>query len=146
MLIIEKFEGYKAIIKHHNRNTFKLPRYLLPDNVKEGDVIKIIVNEVVTRRKEKNIQKLSFKKFMEIYENKDFVNPIKLFREKNGYNRYKFASLINSNLTTLKKVENGYCKNTTAFEIIKKIVKQFNDVDEKELIRKYLDYKNSINQ
>jgi DNA-binding XRE family transcriptional regulator len=141
VLILDRFEGYMAIIKHHNGSTFELPTYLLPDNAKEGDVINIIVDEVATIRKEKNTQKMSFKIFMEIFENKDFVNPIKLFRDKNGYNRYSFAGLINSNLTTLKKVENGDCKDTTAFEIIKKIVRQFNDVDEKEMIRKYLEYK-----
>jgi DNA-binding XRE family transcriptional regulator len=131
---------HMAIIKYHNGSIIELPRHLLPDEIK-GDVIKIIVDEAATRKREKNTQNLSFKTFMEIFESKDFINPIKLFRKENGYSRYRFAGLIKSNTTTLKKVEESDCKNTTAFEVIKKIAKQFNDVDEKEMIWKHLEYK-----
>jgi len=118
---------HMAIIKYHNGSIIELPRHLLPDEIKG--------------KREKNTQNLSFKTFMEIFESKDFINPIKLFRKENGYSRYRFAGLIKSNTTTLKKVEESDCKNTTAFEVIKKIAKQFNDVDEKEMIWKHLEYK-----
>lgn len=58
MLILDRIEGYMAIIAHNNGSTFELPRYLLPDNIKEGDVIKIIVDELNTRKRkvEKNLK------------------------------------------------------------------------------------------
>lgn len=59
MLIIDRFEGYMAIIKHHNGSTMELPSHLLPNNAKEGDVIRIIVDEVATQKRKKKINKLN---------------------------------------------------------------------------------------
>ena len=43
MFIIERFEGEWAIIETDLRHTFNLPRWVLPQGIKEGDVISIQV-------------------------------------------------------------------------------------------------------
>ncbi|KJR49035.1 hypothetical protein UF75_0550 [Desulfosporosinus sp. I2] len=43
MFIIERFEGEWAIIETDYRRTFNLPRWVLPQGIKEGDVISIQV-------------------------------------------------------------------------------------------------------
>lgn len=43
MFIIERFEGEWAIIETDQRHTFNLPRWVLPQGIKEGDVINIQV-------------------------------------------------------------------------------------------------------
>lgn len=44
MCIIDRFEGNWAIIETDDRQTFNLPRSLLPSGTKEGDVISISVS------------------------------------------------------------------------------------------------------
>ncbi len=58
MLVIDRLEEYMAIIEY-NGHTYELPRYLLPDNVKEGDVIKITIDKIATKKRKKKIKKLS---------------------------------------------------------------------------------------
>ena len=60
MLIIDRFEGDWAVIEF-GRKTFNLPKFLLPADIKEGDVIKIEVTidrKTTTSRKE-SINKLA---------------------------------------------------------------------------------------
>ncbi|HBW33883.1 MAG TPA: DUF3006 domain-containing protein [Desulfosporosinus sp.] len=53
MLIIDRFEGDWAIIETENRDTFNLPRIVLPPGIKEGDVISIHVGIDVVATKER---------------------------------------------------------------------------------------------
>lgn len=53
MLIIERFEGDWAIIETENRQTFNLPRFVLPTGIKEGDVISIQVGIDLVATKER---------------------------------------------------------------------------------------------
>jgi DNA-binding XRE family transcriptional regulator len=98
---------------------------------------------VATKSREKHTQDLSVDTFKEIFIDKgdNITNPIKAYKEKNGYSRYRFARLVKSNTTTLEKVERGDCKDIIAFEIIKGMAVQFDDVNEKEMVIKYLEYK-----
>lgn len=43
MFIMDRFEGDWAVIEY-GRTTFNLPRNLLPPDVKEGDVVSIIIS------------------------------------------------------------------------------------------------------
>lgn len=53
MLIIDRFESDWAIIETEKRQTFNLPRSLLPLGIKEGDVITIQVDINVAATKER---------------------------------------------------------------------------------------------
>lgn len=44
MYIIDRFEGEWAVIETDHRQTFNLPRTILPNGTKEGDVISISVS------------------------------------------------------------------------------------------------------
>lgn len=44
MYIIDRFEGEWAIIETENRAMFNLPRSVMPTDLKEGDVINILVS------------------------------------------------------------------------------------------------------
>lgn len=59
MLIIDRFEGDMAVIEYEG-GTFNLPRNLLPSEVREGDVIKILitVDKEETENRRKRIQGL----------------------------------------------------------------------------------------
>ena len=57
MLVIDRLEGHIAIIKNKG-STIEMPRHYLPDNAKEGDVIKIIVDEVATGKRRKDVEEL----------------------------------------------------------------------------------------
>ncbi|HAG10273.1 MAG TPA: DUF3006 domain-containing protein [Desulfotomaculum sp.] len=54
MLLIDRFEGSWAVIEY-GKKTFNLPRALLPENAKEGDLITMAVTidqkGTMTRRK-----------------------------------------------------------------------------------------------
>ena len=51
MFIIDRFEGDWAIIETENRQTFNLPRFVLPPGIKEGDVLSIQVGiDLVTTK------------------------------------------------------------------------------------------------
>lgn len=51
MFIIDRFEGDWAIIETETRDTFNLPRSVLPSGIKEGDVISLQVGIDVARTK-----------------------------------------------------------------------------------------------
>lgn len=58
MLIVDRIEGHIAIIEDKG-DTIEIPRHFLPKSVKEGDVIKIIVDEVATKKRKQDIEKLA---------------------------------------------------------------------------------------
>ncbi|MCI9139585.1 DUF3006 domain-containing protein [bacterium 1XD42-8] len=61
--IIEGFEGTYALCEDEEKNTIKIPKYKLPLETKEGDVIKKIDSffhvdkEETARRKEERLKK-----------------------------------------------------------------------------------------
>ncbi len=58
MLVIDRIEGHIAIIKGKG-STIEIPRRYFPNNAKEGDVIKIIVDEVAKGKRMKDVDKLA---------------------------------------------------------------------------------------
>jgi len=59
VLIVDRFEGDWAVIEYGG-TTFNLPRSLLPQDVKEGDVItiSISVDETVTKERKQNSEEM----------------------------------------------------------------------------------------
>lgn len=59
MFIIDRFEGDWAVIEFEGR-TFNIPKDLLPQSTREGDVIKIIVSvdDKATLERKKRVEKL----------------------------------------------------------------------------------------
>lgn len=59
MLIIDRFEGNWAVIEYGDV-TFNLPRVLLPNGTKEGDVLSItvVVDEKATEEQSDKVDKL----------------------------------------------------------------------------------------
>jgi hypothetical protein len=60
MFIVDRVEGDWAIIETESRQTFNLPRAILPSGVKEGDVVNIFVNvdSALTEERSKKAKKL----------------------------------------------------------------------------------------
>lgn len=60
MYIIDRFEGDWAVIETENRQTFNLPREILPAGTREGDVlaISVAVNQVATKERRNHASKL----------------------------------------------------------------------------------------
>lgn len=50
-LIIDRFEGDFAVVELPNRQMIDCPKALFPDNVKEGSILKISVDETATNEK-----------------------------------------------------------------------------------------------
>lgn len=50
-IIIDRFEGEWAIVEMTDGKMINCPRVLLPDNVKEGDIISIIADAKETEKK-----------------------------------------------------------------------------------------------
>ena len=66
MLVIDRFEGSWAVIEYGKR-TFNLPRALLPENAKEGDLINLAVtiDQKGTITRKKSVDKLAGRLFEE---------------------------------------------------------------------------------
>lgn len=60
MYIIDRFEGDWAVVETEKRTTFNLPRSILPADLKEGDVINILVsiNKEATSQRSKTAKNL----------------------------------------------------------------------------------------
>jgi len=60
MFIIDRFEGEWAVIEF-GRKTFNLPKFLLPADAKEGDVIdiEVTIDEKTTASRKESINKLA---------------------------------------------------------------------------------------
>jgi phosphoribosylformylglycinamidine (FGAM) synthase PurS component len=63
MLIIDRFEGDTAVIEVNGSRHILLLRKNLPENAREGDVLKFVIDETGTKKRKKEIQKLSDKLF-----------------------------------------------------------------------------------
>lgn len=59
LYVIDRFEGKWAVIDH-NREIFNIPRELLPEDAKEGDIITIDVkvDKVNTEKAQVEVRKL----------------------------------------------------------------------------------------
>ena len=66
MLVIDRFEGKWAVIEF-DRSTFNIPKKLLPEDVKEGDIIniQITVDQKTTERQKSFIAEKAAKLFEE---------------------------------------------------------------------------------
>ena len=50
-IIIDRFEGNIAVVELPNGKTIDCPKELLPENAKEGNIIKISIDEQATKEK-----------------------------------------------------------------------------------------------
>ena len=57
MLIIDRFEGDKAVIEYESQ-TFTIPKDALPNKAQEGDLLKISINHEGTEQIQDDIDKL----------------------------------------------------------------------------------------
>ncbi|MFA5384179.1 MAG: DUF3006 domain-containing protein [Eubacteriales bacterium] len=66
MLVIDRFEGSWAVIEY-GESTFNLPRALLPENAKEGDLINlsVTIDQKGTMTRRKAVDKLADRLFKE---------------------------------------------------------------------------------
>ena len=54
-IIIDRFEGELAVVELPNGNMINCPKAILPDDVKEGDIISIVVDEKATEEKKESL-------------------------------------------------------------------------------------------
>lgn len=54
-IIIDRFEGELAVVELPNGNIINCPKAMLPDDVKEGDIISIVVDGKATEEKKKSL-------------------------------------------------------------------------------------------
>ena len=62
MLIIDRFEGDYAVVEYSGENeteTMEIPRELVPDDAKEGAILKLIVDKKSTQKRKKEIDDLA---------------------------------------------------------------------------------------
>jgi len=61
MLIIDRFEEEWAVIEHDGRGTFNLPRSLLPEEAREGDVLclELRIDKQATEQRRREIEELT---------------------------------------------------------------------------------------
>ena len=57
-VVIDRFEGEYALVEDENKNIKNMPKCLLPENAKEGSVIKIELDEDETKRRNKDVKSL----------------------------------------------------------------------------------------
>lgn len=57
-VIVDRFEGKFAVVELPDRTPVNMPRALLPEETKEGDVIDIIVNHAATKERRETVRKL----------------------------------------------------------------------------------------
>ena len=56
-LIIDRLEENYAVVELSDGRTFDVPIEIFPNNVREGSIININIDEPETKRREKNMQK-----------------------------------------------------------------------------------------
>nr|WP_300004292.1 DUF3006 domain-containing protein [Tissierella sp.] len=54
--IIDRFEGDFAVVELSNREMIDIPVCMIPPEAKEGDTLKIIIDEEETLRRKKRIE------------------------------------------------------------------------------------------
>jgi len=59
MLIIDRFEGDTAVIEVNGSRHILLPSHNLPEKAREGDVLKLVIDEAGTNKRKAEIQKFS---------------------------------------------------------------------------------------
>lgn len=62
MLIIDRFEGDYAVVEYSGENeteTMEIPRELVPDDAKEGAILKLVVDKKSTQKRKKEIDDLA---------------------------------------------------------------------------------------
>jgi predicted DNA-binding antitoxin AbrB/MazE fold protein len=66
ILIVDRFEGDWAVVEFEG-GTFNIPKALFPQQLKEGDVVKIaiIVDEEATKDRKKRVEQLADELFEE---------------------------------------------------------------------------------
>jgi hypothetical protein len=57
-VIIDRFEGDFAVVELEDRSMVNMPRQLLPDGAKEGDILAIEIDKGETASRKKRISKL----------------------------------------------------------------------------------------
>lgn len=65
-IIIDRFEGELAVVELPNGNMINCPKAMLPEDVKEGDIISIVVDEKATTEKKKSLTNRMNSLFREI--------------------------------------------------------------------------------
>lgn len=53
---IDRFEGNFAVVELDNRETVNMPKVLVPEGAKEGDIIEITINEAITRERRQKME------------------------------------------------------------------------------------------
>lgn len=62
MLVIDRFEGNKAVIEFSTddeKSIFNIPKSVLPADANEGDIIEINVNKDATEKRKEKMRELS---------------------------------------------------------------------------------------
>ena len=57
MWVIDRFEGEQAVIEYQN-HTFNIPKKALPPQAKEGDLLKVVIDQEGTDKVQGEIDKL----------------------------------------------------------------------------------------
>lgn len=57
-VIIDRFEGNYAIVELEDKSTVDMPKKLIPEGAKEGDVLSIEIDLEETNRRKETIKKL----------------------------------------------------------------------------------------
>ena len=55
-VIIDRFEGDFAIVELENKEFINMPKKLVPNGAKEGDVLEIRIDHEVTEKRKKRIE------------------------------------------------------------------------------------------
>lgn len=53
---IDRFEGEWALVELENKDIVNIPSIILPKEAKEGDIVKIIIDEKETEKRRRRIQ------------------------------------------------------------------------------------------
>ncbi len=56
--VIDRFEGEFAIFELPDGKIVELPKVILPDGAKEGDIVKVIIDKNETKKSQKEIKEL----------------------------------------------------------------------------------------
>lgn len=54
--VVDRFEGDYAVVELKNKEMLNIPRAILPEQAKEGDVINISIEETETENRKKRIE------------------------------------------------------------------------------------------
>lgn len=66
IIIIDRFEGDFALVELENMEIIKIPRKLVPENAKEGDILEIRIDQEATKKRQEEVKG----KFKDLFLNK----------------------------------------------------------------------------